>query len=109
MLSFVLQKIRSKKWMVISLLLGNLLMVAIAAAGPMYSEAALQRTLTRNLSNYYIENNKMLMLYQLLHFYYNFQIKNNNHIALIHQLEYIQNVPLIYLPKNELVELINLI
>ena len=43
--------------MVISLLLGNLLMVAIAAAGPMYSEAALQRTLTQNLSNYYIETN----------------------------------------------------
>ena len=43
--------------MVISLLLGNLLMVAIAAAGPMYSAAALQRTLTRNLSTYYTETN----------------------------------------------------
>ena len=57
MLRFVFQKMWSKKWMVISLLLGNLLMVAIAAAGPMYSEAALQRTLTQNLSNYYIETN----------------------------------------------------
>lgn len=44
--------------MIISLLLGNLLMVAIAAAGPMYSEAALQRALTQNLSNYYLETNK---------------------------------------------------
>jgi hypothetical protein len=55
MIGFVFQKMWSKKWMIISLLLGNLLMVAIAAAGPMYSEAALQRTLTRNLSNYYTE------------------------------------------------------
>ena len=44
--------------MVISLLLGNLLMISIAAAGPMYSEAALQRTLTQNLSNSYTETNK---------------------------------------------------
>lgn len=58
MIGFVFQKMWSKKWMVLSLLLGNLLMVAIAAAGPMYSEAALQRTLTRNLSDYYVENNK---------------------------------------------------
>jgi len=58
MIGFVFQKMRSKKWMIISLLLGNLLMAAIAAAGPMYSEAALQRTLTRNLSNYYIQSNK---------------------------------------------------
>ena len=58
MLHFIFQKIRSKKWMVISLLLGNLLMVAIAAVSPMYSKAALQRTLTRNLSNYLVETNK---------------------------------------------------
>ncbi len=58
MLSFVFQKIRNKKWMVISLLLGNLLMVAIAAAGPMYSGAVLQRTLTRELSDYLVETNK---------------------------------------------------
>ena len=55
MLSFVLQKIRSKKWMVISLLLGNLLMVAIASAAPMYSQASAQRTLTRNLSDRMVE------------------------------------------------------
>lgn len=58
MLSFVFQKIRNKKWMVISLLLGNLLMVAIASAGPMYSKAALQRTLTRDLSMYIEEENR---------------------------------------------------
>ena len=53
MLNFVFRKIESKKWMVISLLVGNLLMIAIAAASPMYSQAVLQRTLTRSLSSYW--------------------------------------------------------
>lgn len=58
MLYVVFQKMRNKKWMVISLLLGNLLMVAIAASGPMYSQAILHRTLTRSLSEYYVETNE---------------------------------------------------
>ena len=58
MFTFVFQKIWSKKWMIVSLLLGNLLMVSIASAGPLYSNAALQRTLTRNLSTYYVETNR---------------------------------------------------
>ena len=44
--------------MIVSLLLGNLLMVSIASAGPLYSNAALQRALTRNLSTYYVETNR---------------------------------------------------
>ncbi len=58
MLSFVFRKISNKKWMVISLLLGNLLMAAIVASTPMYSQAILQRTLTRRLSESYTENNR---------------------------------------------------
>lgn len=58
MLSFVFRKISNKKWMVLSLLLGNLLMVAIAAATPMYSQAILQRTLTRRLNEAYTETNR---------------------------------------------------
>jgi hypothetical protein len=58
MLSFVFRKISNKKWMVISLLLGNLLMVAIAAASPMYSQAILQRTLTRRLNDSYTETSR---------------------------------------------------
>ena len=58
MLGFVLQKIRSKKWLMLSLLLGNLLIVAIAAAGPMFSQASMQRALTQNLSNYLVAQNK---------------------------------------------------
>ena len=51
MISFVFQKILNKKWLVISLLLGNLLMVAVAAANPMYSQAVLQKNLTQALSD----------------------------------------------------------
>lgn len=58
MLRFVLQKIRNKKWLIASLLVGNLLLVAIAAASPMYTKAALQRTLTRTMSNYALQENR---------------------------------------------------
>ena len=58
MLRFILCKIRNKKWMILSLLLGNLLMVAITASSSMYSQAALQRMLTNNLGEYMAENNK---------------------------------------------------
>ena len=44
--------------MFLSLLLGNLLIVAIAAAGPMYSQASLQRALTRSLSDYVVETDR---------------------------------------------------
>lgn len=53
MFHLIFQKVWSKKWMMISLLLANLLIVAIASAGPMYSDAALQRTLVQNLNNEY--------------------------------------------------------
>lgn len=52
MLKFIFRKILSKKWMFISLLTGNLLMIAIAAAIPMYSDAVLQRTLIQDLGKY---------------------------------------------------------
>lgn len=58
MLSFVFRKISNKRWMVISLLIGNLFLVAIAAVSPMYSQAVLQRTLTRRLSDCYVETNQ---------------------------------------------------
>lgn len=58
MLFFVLQKLRSKKWMVLSLLLGNLLLVAIACANPMYTRATLQKTLQTNLTDYMTSRNR---------------------------------------------------
>ena len=51
MLAFVKNKIFSKKWMVISLLIGNILLISIAACSPMYSDAVLQRMLNNNLVN----------------------------------------------------------
>ncbi|MBQ7915729.1 MAG: FtsX-like permease family protein [Firmicutes bacterium] len=58
MFNFIFQKILNKKWMVISLLIGNLLMVAVAAANPMYSQAVLQRTLVQEMSDYLTTKNK---------------------------------------------------
>ena len=43
--------------MVISLLIGNLLLVAIACSNPMYQNAALQKTLQSKLNRYIQEEN----------------------------------------------------
>ncbi len=51
MIRFVKNKILSKKWMVISLLIGNILFISIAACSPMYSDAALQKMLSKDLAN----------------------------------------------------------
>ena len=55
MLEFVKRKLLNKKWMAVSLLIGNILLVAIASSGPMYSQAALQRMLNRDLNQYIVE------------------------------------------------------
>lgn len=57
MFEFVLQKIISKKWMILSLLIGNILLVGLVASNPIYSEAILQKTLDSNLSDYLTEEN----------------------------------------------------
>ena len=46
MLRLMIQKLVHKKWMVFSLLIGNILLVAIAASHPLYRNASLQRMLT---------------------------------------------------------------
>lgn len=51
MLGFVKNKLFSKKWMVLSLLIGNMLLISIAACSPMYSDAVLQRMLYKNLTH----------------------------------------------------------
>jgi len=61
MLQFVTQKMLSKKWMVLALLIGNILLISIAAANPMYTEAVLQRTLNTDISNYIEDTNKYPM------------------------------------------------
>ncbi len=57
MFKFVIQKILSKKWMILSLLIGNILLISIVCATPIYSDAVLQRTLMKNLNNYIVEEN----------------------------------------------------
>ncbi|MBE5767331.1 MAG: FtsX-like permease family protein [Clostridiales bacterium] len=57
MLRFVIRKMLNKKWMVLSLLIGNILLISIAAGNPIYTQAVLQRTLTKNLEAYLNTNN----------------------------------------------------
>lgn len=58
MFDFVLQKILSKKWMILSLIIGNILLIAIASASPIYSHAVLQDSLETNLSEYLVAENE---------------------------------------------------
>lgn len=58
MLRFIKQKLIHKKWMVVCLLIGNVLLSAIASSNPMYREAALEKTLKSKYSAYIEENNK---------------------------------------------------
>ena len=57
MLRFVLQKMISKKWMVLALLIGNILLMSITCANAMYADAMLQRTLTGDLAEYMAQKN----------------------------------------------------
>lgn len=51
MLKFIIQKLANKKWLISCLLIGSMLLVAIACCNPMYTSAALQKMLTDELSN----------------------------------------------------------
>ncbi len=52
MFRFMIQKLIHKKWMVICLLIGNILLIAIACSNPMYKNASLQRSLTKQISDH---------------------------------------------------------
>ena len=58
MLRFILRKTLNKRWLALALLIGNLLLIAIAASSPMYTQAALQRMLTNDLGDYVAQNEK---------------------------------------------------
>ena len=45
MLKFVLRRMLNKRWMILSLLIGNLLLVSITCTNPMYTRAVLQLSL----------------------------------------------------------------
>ena len=50
MIRFIKQKLIHKKWMVVCLLIGNILLAAIASSNPMYQDAALEKTLKSKYS-----------------------------------------------------------
>ena len=58
MFKFIFQKILNKKWMAFSLLLGNVMLIAIACTNPMYSQAVLQRTLVQDMNQYILESDR---------------------------------------------------
>ena len=65
MLKFVLQKLIHKKWIILCLLIGNILLISIASLNPMYMKASLQKMLTSNLNTYLQENNEYPLIVDL--------------------------------------------
>lgn len=57
MLSYVLHKIWNKKWMAISLIIGNVLLVGMVIGNTVYSNAVLNRVLVRDLNEYMKNSN----------------------------------------------------
>ena len=57
MLKFVLRRMLNKQWMILSLLIGNLLLVSITCTNPMYTRAVLQRMLISDFANDLEESN----------------------------------------------------
>ena len=58
MIHFIAQKLLNKKWLILCILIGNVLLVAIASCNPMYTKAALQKMLTTKMDNYIDEEGK---------------------------------------------------
>jgi len=58
MFTFILRKMLSNKWMIISLLIGNILLCSLVSSIPLYSDAILQRMLIKQLEQQQIESNK---------------------------------------------------
>jgi len=56
MISFLLRKVWKNKWMMICLLVGNILLVGIVSATPLYINATMRRILYQGLRQYQIEN-----------------------------------------------------
>jgi putative ABC transport system permease protein len=58
MFTFILRKMLNNKWMIISLLIGNILLCSMVASIPLYSDAILQRMLIKQLEKQQIETNR---------------------------------------------------
>jgi len=58
MLSFLFRKMWNNKWMMLSLLIGNILLIGIVSSAPMYVRATLQRVLIRDLQQAQVTNRR---------------------------------------------------
>lgn len=56
MLSLMLHKLLHKKWMVLCLLIGNILLIAVAVSYPMYKASSFQKMLTDEFAQYEEDN-----------------------------------------------------
>jgi len=56
MISFLWRKMWKNKWMMICLLIGNLLLVGIVAATPLYINATMRRILHQDMRNFQVEH-----------------------------------------------------
>lgn len=57
MFSLMLHKLLHKKWMVLCLLIGNILLISVAASYPLYRVSSFQKMLTDEFDNYKEEKN----------------------------------------------------
>lgn len=55
MFSLMLQKLLHKKWLVMCILIGNILLIGVVVSYPMYKEGSFQRMLTDDLERYWEE------------------------------------------------------
>lgn len=58
MFSLMLHKLLHKKWMVLCLLIGNILLISVASSYPLYRVSSFQKMLTDEFDNYKEEKNK---------------------------------------------------
>lgn len=56
MLQYLLQKMKSKKWLMFAMLIGNILLLSIVCCIRMYPEAITQRTIERSMASFMEEN-----------------------------------------------------
>lgn len=77
MTSFLLKKMWKNKWMVLCLLLGNILLVGIVSATPLYTQATMQRILLQDMRIFGQEENQHPAILTLR---YDFSWTNPDHV-----------------------------
>ena len=58
MVSYLLRKMWNNKWMMLSLLVGNILLIGIVSSAPMYVQATLQRVLIRDMQQSQLDHGR---------------------------------------------------